>query len=182
MKYVYNDGGRNAAGFKGNAGDCVARAIAIAAEMPYEEVYQRLASGNAGQRVTKRTKASTARVETARSGIYTKRKWFRDYMGLLGFTWVPTMAIGSGCTVHLADGELPMGRLVVAISKHYCAVIDGVLNDTYDCSASRGVTIYPNGYTGERPKGAFRLANGNGWGYDPQRCVYGYWILNKLEG
>ena len=30
MRHVYNDGGRKAAGYKGDAGDCVARAIAIA--------------------------------------------------------------------------------------------------------------------------------------------------------
>jgi hypothetical protein len=33
--------------------------------------------------------------------------------------------------VPLADGELPMGRLVVAVSKHYTAVIDG---NTFDPS------------------------------------------------
>jgi hypothetical protein len=27
MRYVYNDGGRKAADYKGDAGDCVARAI-----------------------------------------------------------------------------------------------------------------------------------------------------------
>jgi len=43
---------------------------------------------------------------------------------------VPTMAIGSGCKVHLADGELPPGRLVVSVSKHYTAVTDGVIHDT----------------------------------------------------
>ena len=42
------------------------------------------------------------------------------------------MAIGSGCKVHLADSELPFGRLVVSVSKHYTAVIDGVVHDTHD--------------------------------------------------
>jgi len=42
------------------------------------------------------------------------------------------MAIGSRCKVHLADGELPPGRLVVSVSKHYAAVIDGVIHDTHD--------------------------------------------------
>jgi hypothetical protein len=30
MRHVYNDGGREATGYEGDAGDCVARAIAIA--------------------------------------------------------------------------------------------------------------------------------------------------------
>jgi hypothetical protein len=39
MDFVYNDGGRAAAGYKGRAGDCVVRAIAIATQKPYQEVY-----------------------------------------------------------------------------------------------------------------------------------------------
>ena len=39
-----------------------------------------------------------------------------------GWKWTPTMQIGSGCKVHLADGELPMRKRIVAVSKHYTAV------------------------------------------------------------
>ena len=46
-KFVYNDGGRKEAGRKGHAGDCVTRAICIATGLPYMEVYNRLAEGNA---------------------------------------------------------------------------------------------------------------------------------------
>ena len=56
MEFNFNDGGRAKAGYKGLTGDCVARAISIAAELPYKEVYDRLAEGNATQRVTKRMK------------------------------------------------------------------------------------------------------------------------------
>ena len=44
------------------------------------------------------------------------------------------MQIGSGCTVHVGAEELPPGRLVLKLSRHMAAVIDGVLRDTYDCS------------------------------------------------
>ena len=147
IEFNYNDGGRKDTGRKGSTGDCVARSIAIAANIPYEQVYNRLAEGNATQRVTRNTRKASARKRTASHGIYTRRKWFKDYMQLLGFVWTPTMQIGSGCTVHLRADELPQGRIVVALSKHYAAVINGVLNDTYDCSR-----------------------NGT-------RCVYGYWKL-----
>lgn len=170
MKYQYNDGGREAAGFRGKAGDCVTRAVAIAAELPYADVYTFVNKQAANERPSKRGKKSNAR-----SGVFTKRKWFDDYMSELGFKWTPTMSIGSGCKVHLSDGELPMGRLIVNISRHLCAVIDGVLHDAYDSSASRGVTIYPPSYTGKIPAAAKWLENGNGWAYDPARCVYGYW-------
>ena len=54
MEFNFNDGGRAKAGYKGRTGDCVTRAVAIAAELPYKQVYDRLADGNATQRVTKR--------------------------------------------------------------------------------------------------------------------------------
>src|SRR6516164_288534 len=47
------------------------------------------------------------------------------------------MRIGQGCTVHLARGELPMGRLIVSVSRHVVAVIDGVIHDTHDPLAPR---------------------------------------------
>jgi len=143
-EFVYNDGGRKAARYKGDAGDCVTRAVAIASGLKYQEVYDRLAEGNANQRRTKgQTKNANAR--TARNGISTTRKWFKDYMIELGFEWTPTMTIGSGCKIHLTPEELPDGRLVCRVSRHVVAVIDGVIQDTYDCSR------------------------------EGKRCVYGYW-------
>jgi hypothetical protein len=147
IQFIKDDGGRQAAGRAGDTGDCVTRAIAIATGLPYEQVYDRLAEGNATQRVTKNTGARLARKRTASKGIIIQRKWFKDYMTELGFVWVPTMGIGTGCTVHLAADELPQGRLVVNVSKHTAAVIDGVLHDTYDSSR------------------------------DGTRCVYGYYKL-----
>jgi hypothetical protein len=139
--YNDNDGGREAAGFKGYTGDCVARAVAIASGRPYDEVYAHLAEGTGSQRAGKRGKRSAS----ARNGIDVTRKWFKDLMIEWGFVWVPTMKIGSGCKVHLRADELPAGRLVVAVSKHYTAMIDGVINDTWN--PDRG----------------------------GDRCVYGYW-------
>lgn len=145
---VYDDGGRAAAGFKGRAGDCVARAVAIAAELSYQEVYESLANGNRDQRRTRRAHRASGR-HTASHGIATHRKWFRDYMRGLGFEWVPTMKIGQGCRVHLRADELPAGRLVVALSRHLSAVVDGVIHDTFD--PSRGGTRCVYGYWRRRP-------------------------------
>lgn len=171
MQHIYNDGGRSAAGFKGSAGDCVVRAVAIAAELPYQEVYDALSDGMRTQRKTRRGNQRTS----ARDGVSVRRKWFRDYMTALGWKWTPTMQVGSGCKVHLDASELPSGRLIVAVSKHYTAVIDGVIHDTHDPN-DRGVTIYPPHTPPEQlPKAARWLSNGNGWAYDPKRCVYGYW-------
>lgn len=37
MDFVFHDGGRAAAGYKGKTGDCVTRSIAIATGKPYQE-------------------------------------------------------------------------------------------------------------------------------------------------
>lgn len=134
LDYQYNDGGRAEAGRKGSTGDCVAGAITIASGRPYKEVYDRLAEGNATQRASKRT---PKRSKSASSGINVTRKWFKDYMHELGFEWVSVMGIGTGCTTNLCKQDLPKGNLVVSVSKHYCAVIDHVLNDTYDHGGER---------------------------------------------
>lgn len=150
MKLVVSDGGRKAAGYKGTAGDCVCRAVAIASGRPYREVYEALADVNARTPQSKRRKHGKPGRRTARDGIFTQSKLFDDYMTSIGFVWTPTMQIGSGCRVHLREDELPMGRLVVSVSKHMCAVIDGVLHDTDDCTR-------------------------NG-----KRCVYGYYQLKGI--
>lgn len=141
IPFQFNDGGRKEAGYIGTTGDCVARAICIASGLPYQEVYDTLANGNATQRQSKYHKAKDG-VRTAARGINVRREWFKTYMQSIGFSWTPTMLIGQGCKVHLKADELPKGRLVVAVSKHYTAVIDGTLNDIYDCSRSGDRCVY----------------------------------------
>jgi len=132
--FAYNDGGREASGFKGSTGDCVCRAIAIAAGRDYQTVYDELAY------LCSMTLTAHSH---PRTGIH--KSIYRPYLEELGFEWHPIMKIGSGTTVHLMPGELPRGVLIARLSKHLCAVIDGVAHDTHD--PSRGGT----------------------------RCVYGYW-------
>jgi hypothetical protein len=108
--------------------------------MDYAAVYARLNSLTAPRRLR-------GKRGSARTGI--PKDVTRGYLAALGWRWTPTMGIGTGCKVHLRDGELPMGRLIVSVSRHLAAVIDGVIHDTHDCS--RGGT----------------------------RCVYGYWQKNN---
>lgn len=140
IKFEYNDGGRANAGYKGTCGDCVVRAIAIATDKSYKEVYKELSAVVTELKLDGKIKYS----KSIRSG--TPKQARKEYLKRLGWKWVPTMFFGSGCKVHLREDELPMGRLIVSVSKHLVAVIDGVINDIYDCSR-----------------------NGN-------RCVYGYYI------
>lgn len=167
--FVFDDGGRREAGYRGKAGDCVCRAVAIAAQLPYHQVYSALAEGNSTQRKTKKTR-STAR--SARNGIYTNRKWFKDYMASLGAVWTSTMQIGSGCKVHLCADELPDGRIVARVSGHMTAVIYGVIHDTYD-PRREAHYVQPN----NRPLRESEWLNENGICGVSRRCVYGYWTF-----
>lgn len=131
MDVVFDDGGRAAAGYRALADDCVTRAIAIATETPYKEVYAALNVLAQRERPRKATPGRRARARShARTGVY--RTTYEKLLVPLGWTWTPTMQIGSGCTVHLRADELPPGRLIVAVSKHVCAVIDGVVHDIFD--------------------------------------------------
>ena len=140
MEWTYDDGGRSNHFKAERVGDCVCRAIAIAAGKDYKQVYDDINELAKSERRGKRKRG----VSSARNGVYssTARKLLERY----GFEWVPTMGIGTGCRVHMDERELPSGRLVLSLSKHYTAVIDGVCHDTYDPSR------------------------------DGTRCVYGYFI------
>jgi hypothetical protein len=124
MDFIYNDGGRATAGYKGQAGDCVVRAIAIATQKRYQEVYDAINALAPAER-TRRGRRSSAR-----SGV--SRTMYERYLRDLGWEWAATMQLGSGRRVHLRRDELPKGRLVVRLSRHLTAVIDGVIHDIYN--------------------------------------------------
>ena len=140
MRFQFNDGGRAAEGFrhKKHCGDCVCRAIAIATQRPYSEIYDLILHYAEYERTGKRKR----KISDPENGVgrYTHSR----VMSLLGWEWVPTMGIGTGCKVHLCADELPAGRIVVNVSNHFTAVVDGVINDTYD--PSRGGTRCVYGY------------------------------------
>lgn len=136
MRFVKDDGGRSAAGYKGEAGDCVCRSIAIATGKPYQEVYDALNDLARLERTGKRKRGTSS----ARNGVY--KTTIRRYMESIGWRWVPTMTVGGGCKVHLREDELPAGRLVVSVSKHVTAVIDGTIHDTHDPSRDGTRCVY----------------------------------------
>ena len=136
VSHVFDDGGRQDAGYKGSAGDCVKRAIAIATRCLYKQVYDALNTLGKNERPSKRKRGQS----NARTGVY--RTTYHQYLTNLGWKWTPTMFIGQGCKVHLQADELPKGRLVVALSKHIVAVIDGVIHDTGDPSRGGARCVY----------------------------------------
>lgn len=145
MRYVYNDGGRRAAGFKGTTGDCGVQAVSIVTGIPYAEVYEAMnIAGSFERKHRGRAKSS------ARGGIW--RKTLNNYLESHGFKLTSVVRIGTGCIMHLRKEELPVGKIICRVSKHYVAVIDGVVHDTHDCTR------------------------------EGTRCIYGYWAKEDNNG
>ena len=141
--WIHDDGGRAKAGFKGTTGDCAVRAISIATGRLYADVYAEMFDRN---RDFAETRAGARKMKgrtSPRDGVFVEV--MKKYMADAGWLWVPTMSIGSGCRVHLLPDELPEGRIITRLSRHYCAVVDGVAHDIYDPTR------------------------------EGTRCVYGYW-------
>jgi hypothetical protein len=117
--FVPDDGGRASAGLRGRSGDCAVRAVAIAADMPYREA-QRLikefaAKGKQGNRAIAR-------------GVY--REDLDAALRSIGWTWHPAPKF-KGRKARYTD--IP-GTAILRMARHFAAVRDGELRDTWDCS------------------------------------------------
>lgn len=142
MRFIQNDGGRSAAGFKGSAGDCVTRAIAIATGYSYQNVYDNLFHLQKEFAIKKGCKVARSLQYNAspRSGAF--RKVYEPYLFDNGFIWESHMGIGTGCTVHMREDELPSGIVIARLSRHLACIIDGVLHDTHDCTREGTRCVY----------------------------------------
>jgi len=136
MDLIISDGGRSKY-FKGEAGDCVTRAICNATGKDYLDVYNALNEFGKAENV-KHHRGN--KHSNARTGVF--KETIRSYLESIGWEWVPTMFIGKGCTVHLRTDELPKGILIVNVSKHTTCVKDGILYDTEDCSRDGARCVY----------------------------------------
>lgn len=141
LAYEIDDGGRKSAGYKGTCDDCVTRAIAIAAEQSYRQVYDEIKERMQYWDYRKLfNPLVSGRDKSPRDGVH--KRIYEDYLYDLGWRWTPTMKIGSGCKVHLRADELPQGRIIAQVSKHLVAVIDGVIHDLSDCSRNGTRCVY----------------------------------------
>jgi len=118
--YQYNDGGRSKY-FKGKAGDCAARAMAIALEVDYKDAYNELAKANAKGRGGQKS---------ARNGIY--KEDFNRVLEAHGWVWVAAPKF-EGRKAYVQD--MPSGRVIARMARHFVAVIDGVANDTFNSTS-----------------------------------------------
>ena len=160
MPLIIDDGGAEAAGYRGRGRDCVTRAIAIASGVDYQVVAGAIVEEAKKERPGSRRRQGKR--STPQSGVF--KATYARYLKTLPCEWTPVMGIGTGCRMHLMADELPMGRLIVSLSKHLTAVIDGVIHDTYDPQreAYSSDTTWSDGVKTVTHRILYR-------------CVYGYW-------
>jgi len=118
MEFKYNDGGRKAAGFKGTTRDCAARAMAIALDLDYKSVYKELAQAN----------ANNGRSKSVRNGM--NKDVYTNVLERYGFVWLPAPQF-AGRKARCSDLQ---GVVIAKQAHHFVAVINGVINDTWNCT------------------------------------------------
>jgi len=142
MEFNYNRGGYER-GSGLHRGDCVPRAITIATELPYQTVYDELKKRLEEKRLKSNEKRYyNIKPQRNKPHFGTDMRIAKQYLLDLGWKWQPTMGIGTGCKVHLKADELPKGRILCQVSNHVVAVIDGIINDTYDPSREGTRCVY----------------------------------------
>ena len=117
-KFTFDDGGRKAAGFKGFTNDCVVRAISIACNLQYREVYNWVKAHGGNPR------------NGVHRGIYAP---ILENYGLKEDKLSP----GIGLSATLWEENLPSNCIVQTgksrrnAKGHLLAIVDGVVRDTY---------------------------------------------------
>ena len=133
LGYEYDDGGRQAAGYKGSTGNCVVRAIAITTDFGYQHVYDAMAdamkcagyarSGNAY--ATRKRKDGKPAKGNGLNGRQVQEMVLRHF----GFEKVK---LAKGPRPTYAEAHKAYGECIVSTTKHMAALKGGALRDTFD--------------------------------------------------
>ena len=127
MKWRYSDGGRSIYYKDVRVSDCVCRAISIAENKDYNEVYNMIKT------YANDYKENIDKEDNSHPRYGVTKPLINKILTDLGYKWIPTMKFGQGCKVHLKDGELPKkGTYIVSVSKHLTTLKDNIVYDTYD--------------------------------------------------
>ena len=131
LGYAHDDGGRADAGFKGSAGDCVVRAVAIAGALTYREVYDAM---SATMKVNGYTATGNAYSIKPNGGKRQRGQMNAKAVQMsvviqMGFRKIP---FEKGPRPTFTEAHREYGNCVVNTSRHTCALVDGALRDTFD--------------------------------------------------
>jgi hypothetical protein len=145
MPWVYNDAGypgRTTKRGRHIPGNQVVTALAIASGQKYWDVLHAIQR----RQINYVRGLRHGRIKEAGSAISDVGVWpevSKGYLRELGWTWTPTMSVGSGVTVHLAYDELPDEPvLVCSVSKSLVTVFHGVVQAPHDPSRDGTRAVY----------------------------------------
>ena len=129
IDYRYHDGGRSMY-FKGNAGDCVVRAISISTNTDYKVIYDELYQLNKDYKKSRNNKVSKKmKSGSPRNGNF--KKVYHDYILGKGYRYVPLIKFGSKERTRL-DQLSKLKNIIVCINNHIMTMKDGIVYDTWD--------------------------------------------------
>ena len=126
LDFVWDDGGRELSGRRGQCGDCMVRAIAITAGLAYETVYARAASmyAAAGYRRTGDADRLGRGKARGKPAWKVQEEILRDF----GFARISF----EGAKPTFTEAEAAHGPCIARTSRHFAALRDGALMDTKD--------------------------------------------------
>ena len=127
--YIYDDGGRKDAGYKGTTGDCVVRAAAIISATDYREMYGMMADANANsaQRAKRQGVKRGYAKRTAANGVAKDA-----YVKVFGQIGLVKVRLPKGQRPTYTEAYERYGDCVVTTARHMCAIVGGNLRDLFD--------------------------------------------------
>ena len=159
MAFKRDDGGRCKAGFKGKAPDCFLRAYSITEEKDYKEAYNELEEKFSKMKPLKGKSVRGSGVSHPNTGVY--REHADQILKDKGYKWIPTSGIGKGFEMHVKEGELPAGKNILRVSKHYIASEDDDWKDTHDSSRNQRRGVYGYWRKGQNEQPNVQSVSGN---------------------
>ena len=133
IDFRLNDGGRYASGRRGQTGDCLIRAIAIAANLDYDHVYRRAAQIYKVAGFAKTGNAKALRRGKSRKSVRAANETQKDILREFGFEKV----VLPKTKPTLTEAYRRHGTCIISTTGHVAALADGALQDTLDIRTYR---------------------------------------------
>lgn len=143
LDFVVDDGGRKAAGYKGNTSDCVLRSLSIALGEDYEDLRRELMEETknfANTSRSRKAKRQSKRGSSVFKGVY--REVYSVILKRRGWIRTGMSKIGSSKRYYLTKSDVPPVPVILHTRGHLTTSIDHTIRDTWDTRMS---TVFKDG-------------------------------------
>lgn len=131
FEFKYADGGRLAAGFKGDSGDCGLRSICNALDLDYS---------------TTRKEFMALKGGSVFKGVY--KSEMDRFLAEKGWSWKVTCSPQIKSRTKLNADDLPAtGTYILRLSKHFTCLRDGIILDTHNPDRDGSRMVYGYWYS-----------------------------------